>query len=50
MGRAVVDFPLEEIALFIADPDSAPLFDKYITVSDQKLWNCTAAGMHVCVL
>ena len=33
MGRTVIDFPLEEIASFIADPDSAPLYDKYITVS-----------------
>jgi hypothetical protein len=33
MGRTVIDFPLEEIASFIADPDSAPLYDKYITES-----------------
>ena len=33
MGRTVVDFPLGEIASFIADPDSAPLYDKYIIVS-----------------
>ena len=29
----MLDFPLQEIASFIADPASAPVFDKYIKVS-----------------
>lgn len=33
MGRTVIEFPLEEIASFIADLDTAPLYDKYISVS-----------------
>ena len=40
MGRAVLDFPLEEIASFIADPDSAILFDKHITVSYTTSLGC----------
>ena len=36
MGRAVIDFPLGEIASFIADPNSAPLFDKFVTVSSTR--------------
>ena len=33
MGRTVIDLPLNEIADFIARPESALIFDKYIVVS-----------------
>ena len=29
----MIDLPLEEIATYIADPDSALVFDKYVVVS-----------------
>ena len=40
MGRTVIDLPLNEIADFIAKPESALIFDKYIVVSITGLqWN-----------
>lgn len=37
MGRTVIDLPLREIAAFIAAPESALLYDKYIVVSHTYL-------------
>ena len=37
MGRTVIDLPLMEVADFIAKPDSAVIFDKYIVVSYNTL-------------